>query len=174
MGGAGLIRIIYVILALGVAWSAVSPSAVNDESSTKVLTKVDEPAIVESGGNESEPTKETTYSKEKQRTVDEKWKKYEATAYIAMCDTGCTGKTATGYNVKERTKIDGRTVIAVDPDVIPLGTSITVRLADGTTIEGRALDTGGAIKGRKIDVLMSTHKKAMSFGRQAVQVRIND
>ncbi|MNC72382.1 Cell wall-binding protein YocH precursor [compost metagenome] len=63
-------------------------------------------------------------------------------------------------------------MIAVDPAVIPLGTAVDVRLADGKVIEAIALDTGGAIKGAKIDVLMSTRAEALEFGKQAVQIRI--
>ena len=163
-----------MLIALGVALSADIPSAQPDEVETQVQTKIlpklltesSESDMIESSGNEVKPVASNTKKSE--------WVEYEATAYIAMCDSGCTGVTATGYNVKNRTKIGGRTVIAVDPKYIPLGTSLTIRLADGTIIEGRANDVGGAIKGRKIDVLMSSHKKAMDFGRQTVEVKINE
>ncbi|MNC68024.1 Cell wall-binding protein YocH precursor [compost metagenome] len=63
-------------------------------------------------------------------------------------------------------------MIAVDPAVIPLGTAVEVRTADGSIIKAIALDTGGAIKGHKIDVLMADIVDAWNFGRQAVQIRI--
>ncbi|ETT64922.1 hypothetical protein BSK66_07880 [Paenibacillus odorifer] len=56
--------------------------------------------------------------------------------------------------------------------MIALGTAVEVRTADGSIIEAIALDTGGAIKGRKIDVLMADLDDAWDFGRQAVQIRI--
>lgn len=61
-----------------------------------------------------------------------------------------------------------RGVVAVDPSVIPLGTRLY--------IEGygyaRAEDTGGAIKGNKIDLLFMTRSEAYSFGRRTVKVHI--
>lgn len=74
--------------------------------------------------------------------------------------------------MRQHITVDGRRVIAVDPRVIPLGTLLTIRLADGTEIEGIAADTGGAIKGRRIDVLMARESDAWDFGRQAVEVRV--
>lgn len=55
----------------------------------------------------------------------------------------------------------GRTV-AVDPSVIPYGTFIEI---DGFGIRC-AEDTGGAIKGNKIDVFVETTAEAYQFGRQ--------
>ena len=59
-------------------------------------------------------------------------------------------------------------VIAVDPKVIPLGTKMYV--------EGygyaEAQDTGGAIKGKKIDVFMDTRAEALQWGRKKVKVYI--
>lgn len=105
--------------------------------------------------------------------MPETWRTFTATAYIALCDTGCTGVTATGIDVRQHITVNGRRVIAVDPDVIALGTPLTIRLADGSEIAGIAADTGGAIKGARIDVLMADLKSARKFGRQAVEVRID-
>lgn len=100
------------------------------------------------------------------------WRTFEATAYTARCE-GCTGITKTGYDVRHTIYAeDGRRIIAVDPSVIPLGSTVEVRLADGRTFEAVALDIGGAIKGARIDVLMETQEKALDFGRQSVKLRI--
>lgn len=56
--------------------------------------------------------------------------------------------------------------------MIALGSTVEVRLADGSTFEAIALDVGAAIKGRKIDVLMADIDDAWDFGRQAVSLRI--
>jgi 3D (Asp-Asp-Asp) domain-containing protein len=56
--------------------------------------------------------------------------------------------------------------------VIPLGSAVELRLADGTIIEATAQDTGGAIDGAEIDVLMADVESALEFGRQAVEVRV--
>ena len=56
--------------------------------------------------------------------------------------------------------------IAVDPSIIPLG---SILLIEGVGIR-EADDVGGAIKGRKIDVRMRTHREALIFGRKELYV----
>ncbi|HSI67458.1 MAG TPA: 3D domain-containing protein, partial [Planococcus sp. (in: firmicutes)] len=87
-----------------------------------------------------------------------------ATAYTAFC-TGCSGITATGINLKDN---PGLKVIAVDPSVIPLGSKVWVE-GYGNAIAG---DTGGAIKGNKIDLFMPDRSDALAFGRKQVKVKI--
>ncbi|MCA0989577.1 G5 and 3D domain-containing protein [Guptibacillus algicola] len=87
-----------------------------------------------------------------------------STAYTANC-TGCSGITATGFNLKSN---PGAKVIAVDPSVIPLGSKVHVE-GYGTAI---AADTGGAIKGNKIDVFFSSKSAAYSWGRKSVKITI--
>lgn len=74
--------------------------------------------------------------------------------------------TATGYDVTDTITYQGMPIIAVDPKVIPLGTKVYVE-GVGLAI---ALDTGGAIKGNKIDVLVDGEQKAKTFGRKQLQV----
>jgi len=38
----------------------------------------------------------------------QEWRPFEATAYVALCDTGCTGVTATGLDVRQHITVDGR------------------------------------------------------------------
>jgi resuscitation-promoting factor RpfB len=87
-----------------------------------------------------------------------------STAYTAYC-SGCSGITATGYNLKAN---PGAKVIAVDPNVIPLGSKVYVE-GYGYAI---ASDTGGAIRGNKIDVFFSSKSQALSWGRRTVKIRI--
>jgi 3D (Asp-Asp-Asp) domain-containing protein len=94
-----------------------------------------------------------------------------ATAYEAMCDTGCTGTTATGHNVKNTVYKDGYRVISVDPNLIPLGSLMYVE-SNGENFVGIAEDTGGAIKGNKIDVLVASRTEAFNFGKQNVKVTV--
>ncbi|SCG81749.1 putative protein yabE [Proteiniborus sp. DW1] len=65
-------------------------------------------------------------------------------------------------------------VVAVDPKVIPLGTKLYIESLDGTPDYGHAVaeDTGGAIKGNKIDLFMEDAKKVKAFGRRKVKVYI--
>ena len=58
----------------------------------------------------------------------------------------------------------GRT-IAVDPEVIPLGSEVMI---DGHIYI--AEDTGGAIKGKKIDMFVGTEAESISYGVQEHEV----
>ena len=77
------------------------------------------------------------------------------------------GKTASGM-------MAARGVVAVDPKVIPLGTKLYIESADGKYIYGNAVagDTGGAIKGNKIDLFMNSASECRSFGVRDVVVYI--
>lgn len=96
---------------------------------------------------------------------------FEATFYIAGCE-GCSGITATGIDVRNTIYHEGKRVIAVDPNVIPLGSSVRVRLSNGDNFEAVAGDTGGAIKGRRIDVLVASRDEAYRLGRMTAEIEI--
>lgn len=97
----------------------------------------------------------------------------EATFYSAFCSTGCIGITATGYDVSQTIySPEGYRVIAVDPSQIPLNSIVEVSLADGQSFKAKALDTGGSIKGERIDVLVANRDEAYRLGRQKASVRI--
>ncbi|WP_100486035.1 peptidoglycan-binding protein [Sporolactobacillus pectinivorans] len=87
-----------------------------------------------------------------------------STAYTARC-AGCSGTTATGINLLQNPDTK---VVAVDPSVIPLGTKLYVE-GYGYAVAG---DTGGAIKGRKIDVFFNDNGTALQWGRRTVKVKI--
>jgi uncharacterized protein YabE (DUF348 family) len=87
-----------------------------------------------------------------------------ATAYTPFCN-GCSGITATGINLRTNSDLK---LIAVDPSVIKLGSKVWVE-GYGYAIAG---DTGGAIKGNKIDVLFSTKAQATSWGRKKVRIKV--
>lgn len=89
-----------------------------------------------------------------------------ATAYTAGCD-GCSGVTATGLDLRSNPNAK---VIAVDPNVIPLGSTVYVE-GYGHAV---AADKGGAIKGNKIDVFFPSKSTAYHWGVKQVKVRIVD
>ncbi len=66
--------------------------------------------------------------------------------------------------------------VAVDPKIIPLGTKLYVESLDGTKDYGFCVaeDTGGAIKGNKIDLFFNTSGEVRKFGRRKVKVYILD
>ncbi|MCX7780066.1 MAG: peptidoglycan-binding protein [Negativicutes bacterium] len=63
-------------------------------------------------------------------------------------------------------------IIAVDPKLIPLGSRVYIEFADGSGVYVTAEDTGGAIKGKRIDIAMSTVDEAYKFGMQKVKVYV--
>ncbi len=84
----------------------------------------------------------------------------EATAYHPMDGDG-NGITASGIPAK-------RGVVAVDPNVIPLGSRVYIP-GYGEAI---AADTGGAIQGARIDLCMESYPECYAYGRRQVEVYI--
>lgn len=86
-----------------------------------------------------------------------------ASAYDTSQQTipGGSGITATGVPAEYG-------IVAVDPRVIPLGTYVFVE-GYGVAL---AADTGGAIKGNRIDLCFDSRSEALAFGRRKVKVHI--
>lgn len=83
---------------------------------------------------------------------------YRVTAYCA-CEICCPG-TSDGLTYTETVATEGRT-IAVDPEVIPLGSIVEV---NGNKYI--AEDIGGAIKGNRLDIFFNSHEDALEWGVQ--------
>lgn len=100
----------------------------------------------------------------------------KATAYTAGYES--TGKRPgdPGYGITRSGTRVRPGVVAVDPRVIPLGTRLYVESLDGSRSYGFATaeDTGGAIKGHKIDLYYENVNTALRFGRRNVRVYILD
>lgn len=81
---------------------------------------------------------------------------FSATAYCL------SGKTALGHGVR-------RGIIAADPRVLKLGSKVVIEAGpwSGTYLVS---DTGGAIKGKKIDIWVPNCSEARKFGRRNVQI----
>lgn len=92
------------------------------------------------------------------------WYYFIASGYSANDPVqGTNNITATGKEIKEG-------MVAVDSKVIPLGTKIEIKDM-GIFI---AEDTGGKIKGNRIDIYFDTKKEAKEFSRKGIWVRIID
>jgi 3D (Asp-Asp-Asp) domain-containing protein len=91
---------------------------------------------------------------------------------VALCKSGCTGITATGVDVRQSHTYEGKRIIAVDPAVVPLWSEVELQYADGSVERAVAIDTGGAIDGNRIDLLVVDIDTAWAFGRQSVELRI--
>ncbi|WGE37135.1 3D domain-containing protein [Bacillus stercoris] len=108
-----------------------------------------------------------TYDKnDDARTLD-----IEFSAYVANCTEGCTGRTKSGVDVTQSIFYKGYRVIATDPSIIPLNSVVLIKVG-GSSFKAIAIDTGGAIVGNKVDLLVSNEQDAINFGRQHGTVSI--
>lgn len=96
--------------------------------------------------------------------------------YESYIDVVATAYTTEGsdFNITKSGAVAQYGIIAVDPKVIPLGTKMYVVAADGTWVYGYAVagDTGGFIKGYRIDLFYDTTAECITFGRQNARVYI--
>lgn len=83
---------------------------------------------------------------------------FTATAYCLK------GRTASGSGVR-------RGIVAADPRVLPLGTRISLNAGSysGSYV---VADTGGAVKGKKLDIWVPSCSEARRFGRRSVKVSV--
>ncbi|PGB55429.1 cell wall-binding protein EntB [Bacillus anthracis] len=133
-----------------------------EEAKAQEIAKAKEEAKAREALKAKEESKNNAQSAKRELTV-------VATAYTAdPSENGTYGGrvlTAMGHDL---TANPNMRIIAVDPKVIPLGSKVWVE-GYGEAIAG---DTGSAIKGNRIDVLMGSKSKAMNWGRQTVKVKI--
>ncbi|OOZ80631.1 enterotoxin [Bacillus cereus] len=133
-----------------------------EEAKAREIAKAKEEAKAREALKTKEESKNNAQSAKRELTV-------VATAYTAdPSENGTYGGrvlTAMGHDL---TANPNMRIIAVDPKVIPLGSKVWVE-GYGEAIAG---DTGSAIKGNRIDVLMGSKSKAMNWGRQTVKVKI--
>jgi 3D (Asp-Asp-Asp) domain-containing protein len=81
---------------------------------------------------------------------------------------------ATAYSLRGRTasgKPVAHGLIAADPRVLPLGTRVRLE-AGSMSGEYLVADTGGAVKGRHVDIWTSSARDAMRFGKRAVRLTV--
>lgn len=91
---------------------------------------------------------------------------FNLTAYCPCMK--CCGKTD-GITATGTTATEGRTV-AVDPRVIPYGSTVTIYYEDGTVHTYTAEDCGGGIKGNRLDIYFDDHQAALQFGVQTAYI----
>ena len=83
--------------------------------------------------------------------------------YEHICGTG-NGITASG------TQVTAGVSVAVDPEIIPLGSVVYVDYGDGEIHSYIAEDVGGAVNGAHIDVAVEMHDVAMQLGLRRATV----
>lgn len=85
-------------------------------------------------------------------------KSFKATAYCLK------GRTASGSSVR-------RGIVAADTRIFPLGTRIEIE-AGSYSGTYTVADTGGAVRGRILDIWMPSCSEAKRFGRKKVMVSV--
>ena len=110
---------------------------------------------------EKEPVYITKIHEAEQET---EWFYFIATGYSANDpEQGTNNITATGKEIKKG-------MIAVDADIIPLGTKVEIKDMGVFTAE----DTGGKIRGNRVDIYFETKSQAEKFGRRVIWIRLLD
>ncbi len=90
-----------------------------------------------------------------------KWGRFTITGYTQY-DEGCTNITSIGVNLN-KSWTHYFSFVAVDPNVIPYGSVLIIKL-DNDLIIALAVDTGGAIKRNRLDLYFDTLREAHDFG----------
>ncbi|MDA1522889.1 cell wall-binding protein EntB [Bacillus cereus] len=133
-----------------------------EEAKAQEIAKAKEEAKAREALKAKEESKNNAQSAKRELTV-------VATAYTAdPSENGTYGGRVLTVMGHDLTANPNMRIIAVDPKIIPLGSKVWVE-GYGEAIAG---DTGSAIKGNRIDVLMGSKSKAMNWGRQTVKVKI--
>lgn len=102
-------------------------------------------------------------------------KKFKVSAYDLTYSS--QHKTATGFSLSGKSRTDVMT-IAADPRVLKMGTKVYIEFINSRVSKYNGIytvrDTGGAIKGNKLDLYMGhyAYKECMSFGVQHASVKI--
>lgn len=153
-----IVTFFYIQPEVGEAFNLANDSLnkTNDEKLTGTAkeTTNNKPETIDSKTSENP----TVDSKENNSDKNLKTSAFNATAYCLK------GRTAGGGSVR-------RGIVAADPRVLPLGTRIYMNAGpySGTYV---VADTGGAVKGRKLDVWVPSQAEARRFGRRKVTVSV--
>jgi len=152
---------------------AEAAAKAEQEALAKAQAEIAEKQKQEKASKPAEPVAKNTETQPKPDTKPTQGGKefyVTATAYTADPSEngykpGETVKSKLGHNLTANPNMK---LIAVDPSVIPLGSTVYVE-GYGTAIAG---DTGSAIKGHIIDLLMPNSAQANDWGRRTVKVKI--
>jgi len=138
---------------------ADSPSA-NFQSQNKE-TRQDPAGVMGKAETGNVPSAEA--APELKPTVEESKSLFAASPYVATAYS-LRGRTASGRMVS-------RGLIAADPRVLPLGSRVRLE-HPGYSGEYLVADTGGLIRGRRIDIWTPSSAEAMRFGRRTVKLTV--
>ena len=113
------------------------------------------------------------YIKNKKNEIENNIKKEKTTKtpykeVYKMESTAYTGDAYTTSGITPTRNKDGISTIAVDPNIIPLGSRVYIP-GYGEAI---AADTGSAIKGNVVDLYLNSYDECIEWGRQPIDLYI--
>ncbi|MEI5934496.1 cell wall-binding protein EntC [Bacillus cereus group sp. Bce005] len=154
------------------AAEAQAAAKAQEAAEAQAAAKAQEAAKAREAAKAQKPATQQPVAKETETSAPSSSRELRvvATAYTADplengYKAGDQVKSAMGHNLTANPNMK---LIAVDPSVIPLGSKVWVE-GYGVAIAG---DTGGAIKGNKIDVLMPDKGTSSNWGRKTVTVKV--
>ncbi len=154
------------------AAEAQAAAKAQEAAEAQAAAKAQEAAKAREAAKAQKPATQQPVAKETETSAPSSSRELQvvATAYTADplengYKAGDQVKSAMGHNLTANPNMK---LIAVDPSVIPLGSKVWVE-GYGVAIAG---DTGGAIKGHKIDVLMPDKGTSSNWGRKTVTVKV--
>jgi 3D (Asp-Asp-Asp) domain-containing protein len=161
-------------ISLSVSTKPVIPTAKQTTIVTQTPVITVKPTVNVTLSSRAEP-KELIYKSDKMI--------FKVSAYelsVASCGKSRSnpnfGLTCTGFNLANKSRIQAMT-IAADKRILPLGTKVSIEF-QGIAIKYNGIytvrDTGGAIKGHKLDLFMGdgTYRECMDFGVQIGNVKV--
>ena len=162
---------VFALAAFGVAALLTLPGSVaigqqeqGKRAADKAVASTGTETVTETAPTAALPSEAPTAKKaESKKAVSNAAPAGPAKAFVATCYS-LRGRMANGTPVH-------RGAIAADPRVLPLGTRVYVS-AGNLSGEYVVKDTGGAIKGRRIDIWVPSTGQAMNFGRRTVQLTV--
>ncbi len=134
------------------------PLTVQKQEDALAATSASSNTEVPTRGSSQMPSNSVNNSPNEQKAVPAPSVSYLATAYSLR------GRTASGAGVSKG-------IIAADPRVLPLGSRVRLE-AGGYSGEYMVADTGGAVRGRRIDIWTPTAREALRFGRRLVKLTV--
>lgn len=133
------------------------------------------PEKVLSSANESQVKTENVNTTPDNTKQESETKLVKTTGMVRAARAASRGSfIATAYCLKGRTATGGgvrRGIVAADPRVLRLGSSILLG-AGSYSGQYKVTDTGGSVRGRKIDIWVPSCAEARRFGRRTVTVSI--
>jgi len=133
------------------------------ESELKYLENL---SLLTENYNELENEYQELYQKSKDSYI--KWQEFEVTSYTS---NECGTVTYSGFEL-DKNYSKYLNVCAVDPLEIKLGSIVLVKFEDGSIKPYIALDTGSAIKGKRIDLYFTDLNEAINFGRKTLEISV--